>query len=302
MEIQQLNVEDFVVKTNIKDIILDEYRTHIKDANASISDEEFTNRLMKYNVKRRDIRQWERSGLKNLKYVDVDQNRYTTIQCPQRSSESTASTSATTLNVDDRNSDRSGSNIFEHIRKSTSAEPSQFQKEIMAMSFEAFVNETNVKELVRKSFEDRTEQLTEATMEVELKKLDEQRYHFRRYRKGVLHHLKMLKCECRRHKQFEEKSTQTDPIESQDAVVQSHSVKSGSNEATESLHNEHAHDNSSCQSKLGLLSVHEITESEIIQIKSVSPTGIEGKRKSETRTVHFKFGNLIKCFVSQNIK
>lgn len=96
--------------------------------------------------------------------------------------------------------------------------------------------------------------------------MDEQRQNYKRYHKGLLNHLKMLKCTCKRNKKFDDNLTQTDVIPSQDAIVQCNSVGTA-----KSAQKKHGRDNSR-KSKLSMLSVHRITESEIIRISSIAGT------------------------------
>lgn len=222
------------------------------DVNVTPSHDEFKKRLQQYDLKREDLSQWDRCGLKNLKFTNDSVEPKTTTQ---RSN---------------------GEHELHMKRSSASFEPNAFQKAIMAMDYESFINDTNVKELVRKSFEIEMKPLTEETMNAALKQLEVDRYHFSRYHKGLLHHLKMLRCECQQNKKFADKSTQTDPISHQDADVQCHSVKCVPNESDNPGHNDNSH-----QSKLNLLSVHEVTESEIIHIAPLSDT--EGKKTSTNR-------------------
>lgn len=262
-KIQRLNVEDFVVMTNIKDIILDEYRKEVNDIDANMSQDEETKRVLAYNTKRNDIRKWDSTGLKDLKFIDVVPEQNTTAQ--QQNSLATVPTPTSTLNTIDKSQ-------LSHSEKPM--EPNDFQKEILAMSYDTFINETNVKELVRKKFENAKETLTDAAMENELKKLNEQRYHFRRYHKGLLNHLKILKCECRRNKTFHDKWTQTDMVQSQDVDAQCDPVEGGLNHVTNLVQD--AQSLNSCKSKLNMLTVHEITDSEIIQIECISSTVVAG--------------------------
>lgn len=283
LKVQNLNVEDFVVKTNIKSIILSEYRDEVHDSNANIPEEMMTKRLLDYNSKRMDGRQWKRTGLKNLKFIDENESNRNSVTPRQRSTN--ASAPPMTANSGDKNPNRSQLNMngkSQSICSTKAIEPNDFQKEIMSMSYEIFINETNVKELVRKYIESETEPLTDAAMEIELKKLDQQRYHFKRFYKGLLNHLKILKCECRRNKTFQDKWTQTDMIPSQDTEAQCDSLEESTNETTVPVQNDQSH--TSCQSKLSMLTVHEITESEIIQIESVSSTFVAG-RISEMKIV-----------------
>lgn len=286
-KIQELNVEEFVLKTNIREII----RNDMKDSTANISDDEFTKRLLQYNAKRHNIHQWNRSGLKNLKFDDTHSERNATIPLQSR-----AKTTKSALNENTnvkKSSHNEAANILDNSRvKQTSAsiEPNDFQRQIMAMDYEAFINETNAKDLVRKHFETEMKPLTDEIMGIELKKLDELRYQFRRYHKGLLNHLKILKCECQRNKKFDDKCTQTDAIPSQDADVQCNSVESGSHECDTAGQNENL-----SQTKLSKLTVHEISESEIIQITSVSSTGPAGKTK------RYIYQSKIGCYINLKI-
>lgn len=249
--------------TNIKEIIREEYCDEEHDIDTEISGDELTKRLLAYNSKRMDIRKWNSTGLKKLKFNDEIPKQNSTEQ-----QQSSATATPPTLNFNDK----SQSN-----RTPKSIEPNDFHKTIMAMDYETFINETNVKELVQKSFETETEPLNDAAMENELKKLDAQRPHFKRYHKGLLNHLKILQCECRRNKTFQDKWTQTDMVQSQDADAQCDSVEGGSNEIVKPAHDDHLLN--SCPSKLNMLTVHEITESEIIQIQSITSTVVPGKIK-----------------------
>lgn len=257
-----MNVEDFVLKTNIKDIILEEYRTQKKDLNANIADDEYTKQVLKYNEIRAKSRKWHRSGLKNLQFIDV-------IPEQKVAAQSGANTSTSTSAENDHKPEMSDN---AHVKRSSVPnEPNDFQKEIISMDYEAFVNQTNVKELVRKSIEAANEPLTDAAMDSQMKKLYGKRENFRRYHRSLLHHLKMLICECQRYKKFDKKSTQTDSIAiaTQDADVQCDSVL----QIAASVQSEN-----SCQAKLNMLSVHEISEADIIQI--VSSTVSKGKNET----------------------
>lgn len=272
LKVQALNVEDFVVMTNIKQIILEEYRKEVSDPNANMSEEEMTKRILDYNSKRKDNRQWKRTGLKNLKFIDANEPRPSSVT--SRSVVASASTPSTASNSGDKRPNCSQLDINDKPRKNRSIIPNDFQKEVMAMSYETFINETNVKELVRKYVEDEKEPLSDAAMEIELKILFEERNHPRRFRKGLLNHLKTLECECRRHKTFQDKWTQTDVITSQDTEAQCDSLEGSTSEAPKPVQKD--------QSKLTMLTVHDITESEIIQIESISSNSVAG-RKNEMK-------------------
>lgn len=274
LKVQDLNVEAFAAKTNIKAIILDEYRAEVRDVNANIPRDEMTKRLLDYNSKRMDSRQWKRTGLTRLKFVD--ENKFNqSLVTPQRST-ANAPTPPTAPNSGDKKPSEINNDDKTHLKSSVKPiEPNHFQKEVMSMSYETFINETNAKELVRTYLESEAQPMTDAQMEIELKKLDEQRYHLRRYHKGLLNHLKFLKCECQRNKTFQDKWTQTDAIPSQDTEVQCDLFEASTSKATAPTKNEQLH--TPCQSKLSMLTVHEITDAEVIQMESVSSTSVAGR-------------------------
>lgn len=260
--------------TNIKSIILDEYRNDVHDLNANIPEATMTKRLLEYNSKRMDSRQWQRTGLKRLKFLDENEINRNSVTPKQRSAN--ASAPSTASDSVGKKPDRSQSNVNNDKSQSnrpakSKIEPNDFQKEIMSMNYETFINETNVKELVRTYIGSETEPLTDAAMEIELKNLDGQRYHARRYHKGLLNHLKILKCECRRHKTFQDKWTQTDVIPSQDTEAQCDSLEGSTSDATAPVQIDQSH------TKLSMLTVHEITDSEIIQTESISSTSVAGR-------------------------
>lgn len=255
-----MNFEDFVNKTNIKQIILNEYRNDKQDINANIPDVEYTNRLIAYNEKRRFTRDWRRSGLKKLKLIDDEPKQNS--DAPQQRIEDTTTPLVT---VHDETCNRSE---LHTNRSAKLIQPNDFQKEIMAMDFEKFINQTNVKELVRKRYETDAEPLTEAIMDTELKRLYDERYNVKRFYTGLLNHLKILQCECQRNKTFKDKWTQTDVVRTQDDHAQCDAVDFNSSDVSESEENILLHDSN--QLKLDMLSVHEIMDSEIIQMECIS--------------------------------
>lgn len=131
-------------------------------------------------------------------------------------------------------------------------------------------NDSTETTVAPKSSETATEPLAEldraiaVAMEDELKKLEKPPQ--KRSPNCQLDHLNIVKCECRRNKKFGDSFIQTDAIPAQGAAVQCDSV-----ETVESALKDNA------RKLKSVLSIHEISESEIIQIEYISSSVAAGK-------------------------
>lgn len=260
-----MSFEEFASKTNIKEIIQKEYRERIMDENANIPIGEMNSRLLYYCDLRARARDWHQSGLRNLKLIDSgsDQKSHT----PDESGEAPAEPTNETV---------PGSKL--DVRDD-SFMPTDFQKQVIAMNFETFVNSTNVKDLVNQLIEKEfsgTEEFTSGTkegfMNFSLKRYYSLRKRPETWHKNLLKFLqiKPVICECRQNKTFEDKSTQTDSVETQDDDAQCQSLDFDGNKTSESENIEQPQQ--ILQTKLAKLTTHVIVESKIICIQHDSMT------------------------------
>lgn len=144
LEIGEMTFEEFVTKTNVKDIIESEYREYTGAAHALISNAKMKMHLELYDDLRKRPNDWHLHGLKNLKFNERE--------CRRRSA-------ATPM-------------------ESEPDEPSDFQKEVMAMDFQTFVRTTNAKKLVLRDFELRfggKKEFNDVCLEFGLNELDKLR-------------------------------------------------------------------------------------------------------------------------------
>lgn len=208
-EILELEFEDFISKTNVKDLIQEDYRKLKKDENAHLSDEAMLPRLEFYFQYRERTRDWHKNNIKNLKFIECDCKR----KKPNEIS----------LDSNNQSNKDSGTGNPTNSSKWPAVEPTEFQKEIIAMDFDTFVEETNIKDLVIRDFNrqfDGAKQITEKDMEFGLSKYDIYRKKPHKWAKNSLIDLKYKKCECKRHKQFVNETTQTEPTECHDNDTQ----------------------------------------------------------------------------------
>lgn len=143
-------------------------------------------------------------------------------------------------------------------RQRVPCEPSDFQREIIALSRDDFLEKTNVKELVSMDFERQfngQREMTPAAMEWGLNEYDRLRQHYDKWHLNSLKNLKFKECECKRHKAFEDKATQTDDAEVKDAGTQYTPLDSNGNETTADLERR--------KLKLALLTINEISDLQI---------------------------------------
>lgn len=264
-----MSFEEFATKTNIKEIIQKEYRERMMDENANIPIGEMNSRLLYYCDLRARTRDWHQSGLKHLKLIGSgsDQKFLT----PDKSGEAPAEPTNETVTRDKLDSSNSKSAKVQD----DSFEPTDFQKQVIAMDFETFVNSTNVKDLViqlfGKEFEG-SKEITEEYMNFGLKRYNSLRKRPEKWHKNLLKFLqiKPVICECRQNKTFEDKSTQTDSVDTQDDDAQCHSLDFDENKNIESENVEEPQQ--ILQRRMANLTTHVIVESTIICIQHISMT------------------------------
>lgn len=117
-------------------------------------------------------------------------------------------------------------------RKPGLHEPSDYQLEVIALTFEEFVEKTNIKELVAHDFAKQfngTMEMTPAALQMGLQEYDRLRNQFDKWHMNLLKNLKFKVCECKRSTTFEEISTQTDDVGIEDKEVQYSVIDFGGN-------------------------------------------------------------------------
>lgn len=240
-KILELNFDDFITQTNIADLVLKEHRKLINDENAILAEEDTRPKLQFYFDFRERIHEWHTNAIKNLKFKKCD--------CTNDSAEPQS------LPTD--------SNGIE------SFEPNDFQREIMALSHGAFVNETNIRDILLEDFEKRivgTQAMAERYVEYGLKYYENERNQPTKWHKSQMNHLKFKKCDCKRNKQFDEKSIATDANETREIGCMTDFEPIESNQS---------------QLKVAALTIHTASQSDIIRITD-EPQG-------ETFELAFKF-------------
>ncbi|XP_055295620.1 uncharacterized protein LOC129565137 [Sitodiplosis mosellana] len=146
------------------------------------------------------------------------------------------------------------------IKKRVVPEPSDFQREIIAMSYDDFVEKTNVAQLVATDFARQfngTKEMEPSHMDWGLKEYDRLRNLYEKWHVNSLKNLKFKECECKRKKTFADKATHTDDAEVQDMGIQC-SLSDFNRYETDELE-QHLR-----QSKMALPTVNAISESQII--------------------------------------
>lgn len=249
LEIQSLSRKEFATETNIKELILKEYREEKNDANAIIPEKEMNDKLIYYYVFRMRTSEWYHTVMKNIKFLKCE--------CKRKSQ---------------NDAQKSGTDTVQKPSKTVSVQAVAlgFQKEVMAMDFHTFVNETNVKDLVIENFNiqnNGANKMTEADMQLGLKQFDILRTQDDKWAEMPLQSLKYKKCECQRKKKFLEKWTQTDATD----VLHVDSQCSPTDFET----NDEIKEPQQCEemqnlnrSKTDMLTIHEITDNQIIHIQS----------------------------------
>lgn len=250
LEILELSFEQFRSDTNIKDIIQKDYRKLKNDDNATLSDQAMHSRLEFYYNFRTRTREWYKNGIKNLKF--------NVCEC-KRKNAGKELTVANSEGLDTTNQPSKSKNSL-HIN----TEPTEFQKEIIAMDYETFVNETNIRDLVIRDFHNTfkgSKQIDEKSIESGLQQYDRFRKKFHRWHQNSLIDLKYKKCECKRTKHFDDKSVETDIHEVRDVEIQC------SSEVDDGQQQEQKH-----QPATTSLQVHGLSESQILHVFYVTPT------------------------------
>lgn len=270
LEILQLSFDEFISKTNIKDIIQKDYREKKNDEKVSLSDGAMHSRLEFYYDFRKRTREWHKNGIKNLKFIECECKRKSTGEQSRDVNNETHEKSNT------KNQTKSSN------QSETRFEPTEFQKEIMAMDFETFVNETNIRDLVTQDFGNQfkgSKRMLDTDMEFGLQQYDRFRKKPKKWSKNSLVHLRYKKCECKRNKKFEDKSVETDSKEVRDVEVQCCSVDFNTivvHAADECQQSEPQH-----QPGTASLTLHGIYESQIIHVVYVSESDQELDQRQE---------------------
>lgn len=141
-------------------------------------------------------------------------------------------------------------------------QPSNFQQEILALSFEDFVEKTNIKELVEGDFDKQfngQKEITPVAMDFGLREYYRLRSNHEKWHINSLKNLRFKQCDCKRMKTFNDGTTQTNDVEVQDEEIQCRPLDFNGNETTESQ-------SQSSQTNVALLTVHTVSDSQIISM------------------------------------
>lgn len=262
-QVEHFSFEDFVSKTNINEIILEEYRERVGNKNANILESEQDSRQKHYFQMRLKKGKWQESGLKNLKIIG-------------NFNDSKNGTPASDYEMTDIfPSDDSTKSEDSVSRQSCSDELTDFQKEVKEMDFETFIRTTNVKDLVNTYVQTKVESKESNGNEFNdgLQYFDRLRKLSDEWNKDPLKHLFFTTCQCKRYRQFDDTSSQTDSIQTRDYASHCQSVDLNSNDV-DMLDNSQ-HNSSAIRTKMAKLTTHEICDSEIIHILETSEANEE---------------------------
>lgn len=243
-EILELSFEDFITKTNIKELVLKECRKNRNDENYELTTAAMHGQLEFYYEYRNRIHEWHKNCIKNLKFL------HTAVE-PQ---------------ADQNNANELAE---KSKKKKKKFEMNDFQREIMALNTEDFFNKTNIREIVERNFHEQFQDgriFTEKDMEFGLNHYEKIRLKGpKHWHETSLAHLKFKTCECKRKKQFDDKCVATEqPIE------------------TREIGCETEFEPSEQQLQLAALTVHAITDSQIICIANLSAEAFESYPGQET--------------------
>lgn len=139
--------------------------------------------------------------------------------------------------------------------------PSDFQLEINALSYDDFIEKTNIKELIAYDFAKQfngSKELTPEAMKFGMKEYDRLRKYHDKWYLNSLKNLKFKECECKRKKTFTDTATHTDDVEVQDKGVQYSLLDFNANETVELER----------QSKMALLTINSVSDTQIISMQS----------------------------------
>lgn len=254
-QVEQFSLADFVLKTNIKEVIQKEYRERVDNENVNISKSEMDKRLLHYYKYREVTRIWHEDGLKHLKLID-------------RENDSENGSQADKNELADLFSLEHPTNSQSSVRRQNSFdELTDFQKEVKEMDFATFVETTNIKDLVSKYLQEQFEsgELTESKLNDGLKHFDRLRKHGHEWNEDPLKHLVFTTCKCKRYRQFEDKAIQTDSIQTKDHESQYQYVDFNLNDADmlDEIQDQQ-HKSSAITARMTSLTTHTICESEVI--------------------------------------
>lgn len=222
-EILGLSFEDFITKTNIKDLILNEQRKMRSDENFVLQSAAMHPKLEFFYEHRKRTHEWHKNCLKNLEFKQPPVEPQSEPNRDQSSDvNKNVATDKTAQNptVPESQANTSKSKGTQDLAKKSKKQKevlkiNDFQREVMALSYEAFINETNIRDIVERDFNDQfkgAKKMNESDMNFGLA-------HYERLRNGKdpnqwykssMTHLKFKVCDCKRHKQFEDASVATD--------------------------------------------------------------------------------------------
>lgn len=208
-KILALNYEDFITKTNIKELVQKEHQKVRNDENLVLTDAAMNPRLEFYYEYRKRTQEWHKNCIKNLKFTQ-------TVAESQPQSAPQSQPVPNNSNAMVENPKKKGAK-----EKSENLDLNEFQREIMALSPEEFLSETNIREIIErdfhKQFQDRRRVFTQNDLNFGLKHYEGQRNNVPTlWHRSSMHHLKFKKCECKRKKQFEDKSVAMDVVETRE--------------------------------------------------------------------------------------
>lgn len=256
-EILELSFGDFTTKTNIKDLVLKEHRKLKNDENAVLTTAAMHPKLEFYYEYRKRIHEWHKNSIKNLKF---------------KQRECTKNVVEPQFEPNDAN-DKGNSLVKKSKKIDRPTEINEFQREIMALSYEAFLNETNIRDIVSQDFQKQfkgTKPMTESDMEFGSKFYEKLRDQPKQWHKTSMTHLKFKKCECKRKKQFEDKFVATDVIETADFGC------------TTDFDSEEITVPNQQQIQLAALTVHAVRESQTICMTNLTSDAFESNPEQET--------------------
>lgn len=216
-----MDFDEFTTKTNIAELVLEEYRRKHNDENLNLSSEAMERHLKFYYHFRQRTDDWQRKCIKNLRFA----------HCKCTSDSGTL--------VEPSNDNHSG-NSGDEPKK---IDLNDFQRKITALSAEDFIEQTNIKEIVSNEFHRMNggkREMNENDMQIGLAYFEKLRSKPRSWHKTAMTHLVFKTCQCKREKQFAEKCMATDEIETREMETQCEMIDFQTNEITD--HNSQAND------------------------------------------------------------
>lgn len=223
-EILKLSFEDFITKTNIKDLILKEQRKMRNDENLVLQTAAMHPQLEFFYEYRKRTVEWHKNCMKNLQFIPSPVERRPEPE-PNRDQSSDANKNLNAKKTTEKqtvpeplpstSSPKKTTKMAKKSKKKVAPKLNDFQREVKALSYDAFVNETNIRDIVAQDFRNQfqgTKKMTDYDWNFGLTHYERVRNNddITEWYKTSMTNLKFKVCDCKRNKQFEDKSVATE--------------------------------------------------------------------------------------------